>query len=168
MARFLHHVFQHTHRRMYRFPIALCFTFGLLVGGFLFRRADISFLHMMYRAMTSRVTIVGLAAVSFLPFLISAFAVSFRRFRLLPLIAFVKALLFSYVMLGIMAAYGNGSWLACLLLMFSDILSLPVLLLYWLRQSREAEQSQDLLFLSLLIFIGSMDNFIVSPIAASL
>lgn len=118
--------------------------------------------------MTSRVTIVGLAAVSFLPFLISAFAVSFRRFRLLPLIAFFKALLFSYVSLGIMAAYGDGGWLSCLLLMFTDVLSLPVLLLYWLRQSRETTQSQDLLFLSLLVLIGSMDYFIISPIAASL
>ena len=168
MARFLYHGFSRTHRRIHRLILAIFFTFGLLSGVFLFLRADNSFLFLMYRAASCRVSIIGLAATLYLPFLFSAFAVSFRRPSLLRVFAFLKALCFSYIGMGILTAYGSSGWLALPLLMFSDICSLPILWVYWLRQLGPGRAREEFHFLIWLSVIGSLDYFIISPFMASL
>lgn len=168
MARFLHHDFQRIRRRTNWLSLAFFFVLGLFSGGYLFLRADDSFAFLMCRALSGRVSIVGLASVSVLPFLFSAFAVSLYLPRLFRVVAYCKALTFSYVALGIWAAYGSGAWLAHLLLMFSDICTIPLLWLYWLRHSEAPGRDGDGCYLITLIFIGSLDYFIVSPFAAAL
>lgn len=168
MARLLYHDFQQFRRRMYWLPLAIFYVFGLLNGGYLFLRADESFVSMMYRAASCRVSIAGLAAVIFLPFLFSAFAVSLRRPWLLWLVVYGKALCFAYVALGILAAYGRGGWLALPLLMFSDVFTIPVLWVYWLRSSASEGSRLVPICWMWLMFIGSLDYFIISPFVASL
>lgn len=70
-----------------------------------------------------------------------------------------------------MSAYGSAGWLVRWLLMFSDILTLPLLCLFWLRAFSH-ERSQSLCFAAavgvIAVFIGSLDYTVVSPFAAML
>ena len=163
LARFLHHDFQRTARRMDRGALAFFWMLGLLAGGWLFSSPDNSVSSLMSLALFRQASIVGLVGVLLLPFLITAFAVLLRWQWLLRTAVFCKALSFSCVALGILYFFGEGGWLAFPLLMFSSVCSLPVLWMYWLRPG-DGEWGYG----ALLILIGSLDYFIISPFAAAL
>ena len=170
MARFLRHDHHPTYRRTYRLILAFFWLLGLLSGGYLFHRADDSFVSMMCSAVDRRVSIVGLASVIFLPFLFSAFAVYLRHPRLLWLVAFGKALCFSYTALAVLSGYGCAAWLALPLLMFSDIGSIPLLWLFWLgsREGSDAPTGRTIRLFFAAGCIGCVDYFIVSPFLCGL
>ena len=121
--------------------------------------------------LSGTVSIVGLLCVSVIPFLFSAFAVLISKPRILFLVAFGKGFFFSFVSCGFLFSLGSAGWLFRLLLMFSDLVSMPVLFWYWQRHiSGEACFSavQSLFVASLLILIGSIDFCCVSPFLALL
>ena len=143
---------------------------GLLFGVVVSAGADHSFLLLM-RSSFSSVSIVGLLLVAVLPFLFAASAVFLSNRFLVFLIAFLKAFSFGYCVSGLAAVYGNGFWLGCFLLMFSDFASLPVVMWFWIQcigSSRKHLGSQ--LFLSLMIssVFAFADYWIISPFAASI
>ena len=76
---------------------------------------------------------VSVLLPAFLPFLITVFAVYFFPTGFIAVICGAKAFCFGFCSCGIAVVYGQGSWLVCLLTMFTDIFSVPVLCLYWLR-----------------------------------
>ena len=168
MARFLYHDFQLDHRRIYWLPLAFFFQLGLICGGYLFLCTEDSFLSVTRLALGSRVTVVGLAGVLLLPFLLSAFAVSLRHIWLLYPVAFWKALCFSFVSLCILVAFGSGGWLALPLILFSDLLSFPALWLFWLRGLRGDGRLGVGSMVVWLGAVGCLDYCIISPFAASL
>lgn len=65
---------------------------GLLAGGVSFSKAGIHYFLLMRSAVFCPVSIVGSFACSFLPFLLSAFAVFFNKPRLLYWICFLRRL----------------------------------------------------------------------------
>ena len=170
MARFLHQVFQPSHRRMYWLPLAFFFLLGLFTGGWIFLQTDPSYTSLMCLAMRSRVSIVGLAGVLLLPFLFSTFAVSLGWPRLLFLIAYGKACTFSCVALCVLTAYGTGGWLAFPLLLFSDVCILPCLWLFWVCHLGGQRCSWQSLasYMIAAAAVGSVDYYIISPFLACL
>ena len=138
---------------------------GLFLGLFLASFSDASFFSLMRMAVSCRVSIVGLFAVSYLPFLISAFAVFIRKPRLLYAVMFIKMLLIAFCGLSCLAAYPSAGWLVRILLQFSDLLLVPVLCWFSLRHVCGAGNlKRDFSFCTaLFVFVCSLDYCVVSP-----
>ena len=171
MARFLHHDFPLWWRKGSTVFLASCFASGLAAGCMAFFSAECETASLMRAAADSRVSIVGLLSVIFLPFLFSAFAVYLRQpWWLLP-IAFCKAFSFALVFLGITAAYGSAGWLMRLLLMFSDLWTLPLLCYFWLRYATgERRLALRVIpsYLCAVLLIAIIDHCLISPFLANL
>ena len=115
-----------------RIPI-FCWILGLTAGMLVAAGAGDSFSLMMRGADFSAVSIPGLL-ITFLPFLLTAFAVYSSQPWILTLLILCKSFSFGYCTFGIMAVYNSASWLVRWLLMFSDCCSAAFLMWLWLRQ----------------------------------
>lgn len=170
MARFLLHSDLPGQRRSRNWFLALFWSLGLVLGCILFSRTDSVVLSLMRGAPDSSVSVVSLLGVITLPFLVSAFAVYLGRHRLLYTIAFCKGALFTCVSLGVWTAFGAAGWLVRFLLMFSDILTVPLLFLYWIR-NLEGEGRWDpretAAFIGIAAGIGILDICFIAPFLAS-
>ena len=171
MGRFLNLKLPHFSRKYSLVILAFSWFLGLFLGVVFSIAAGDSIISLMSTAVSSRVSIVGLLTAILLPFLLSAFAVLICEPCLLVVIAFGKAFVFSYLSLGLMAAYGSAGWLVWLLLMFSDCCFLPLLMLYWIHfifggRSQAIPVTAMIGFAA--VAIGSFDFYIVSPFLASL
>ena len=79
------------------------------------------------------VSIVGLFFVPFLPFLITAAAVYCSAPLFVFLTGLCKSFLLGFCICAVYSGFSGGGWLVCLLLLFTDILTAPVLLWFQLR-----------------------------------
>ena len=145
--------------------LLLIWFFGLLLGSYLAAVSGESFFLLMRTAASSRVSIVGLIASSFLPFLFSAFAVYTNKYKLLYICCFSKALMFAWCAFASAAAYQSAGWLVRCFLQFSDILLIPVFCWFSIRQvSGVSTLKRDLsLCTALFVLVGSLDYCVVSP-----
>lgn len=153
-------------RRRRRIFLAFCYLAGLVAGVILAAQADSSFSSWMRTAVFQRVSIVSLLSVLFLPFLISAFAVFYGWSFLLYPICFLKSLSFGYCCAGISILFGAAGWLGCWLLLFSQLLAMPILLFYWMRHIDGLQKpllSEAALLASILYLVGSLDHCLISP-----
>ena len=100
-----------------------------------------------------------------LPLLFSGLAVYIKRPVLLIPVAFWKALFFSYVASGMIAAWGSAGWLMCILAMFGSFSGLSVLWWYWLRHIGGEGFSGRMFFLALgaMILLSWLDLVLISP-----
>lgn len=161
----------HFWRKYCRLFLALFWLSGFLCGmwAFLSRESVVSGL--IGEAAAGSLSIVGLVLVTFFPFILSAFAVSLSwPVWILP-ISFCKAFLFSFVSFGIWRFYGSAGWLIHLLLMFSDLVAVPVLYGFWLRHisGEQSIRRWELIgALALCILLGSIEYCILSPLLGRL
>lgn len=145
--------------------LALCFLSGLCFGAdayHLFGRFSFPWMGGF-----SSVSIVGHLLSVLFPFLISALAVSVSKPWLLLPVAFGKGFSFFYVSLGLLVGSGLSGGFLRLLLMFSDVLCLPLLYFYWHRHiSSGAERSFASAFalISFAVLIGCVDVTVVLPL----
>lgn len=171
MARFLLNEKFPVSRKGPRLLLALAFLGGLLVGAYVHIAAEYDTVSWMRGALDGHVSIVGLLSVIFLPFLFSAFAVyASQRWLLVP-IAFCKAVSFAQSACGISVAFGSAGWLLRFLLMFTDILTLPLLVLFWLRYcggGQKLKWFSVFPYLCAAASIGSVDFFMISPFLSGL
>ena len=136
--------------------LALAWLAGMAAGVWLFiGNPPVSLMHR-----SNPVSIVRLLVSAFFPFLLSASAVLLFSPRVIPILGFLRAMVYGYVELGIFR--GASRWL----LFFSQSAALP--LFYWvLLHCIGGERSfgfWDFFFLFSLIFlIGSMDYCMISP-----
>lgn len=171
MARFLHRFDTFTFRRSRHVLLALSWVFGLGFGALTFRYGKDQLLSLMPPVLSSRWSIVGLAASSFLPFLFSVFAVYISFPLLLTLICFSRAFLYAYIACGIQCCFGDAGWLVRWLLLFSDTLSIPVLYLYWQRHisgCRSFRMASAVGYLTILGLISALGYFLTAPLTAAL
>ncbi len=171
MARFLHYDFAVNSRKVWQWLLAFAFAAGLAAGSILYLSAEFKSVSWMRGAADSPVSIVGLLGVILLPFLFSAAAVFLNRDWLLIPIAFLKALSFVQVSLGISQAYGSAGWLMRFLLMFADSISLPVLVYFWICfgfSGKKLSGWRFLCFIAAAACIGCFDFCVISPFAANL
>ena len=150
--------------------LCVCWMLGLVFGAVFSAGADSTFLLLMRRTEFS-VSIVGLLLVAMLPFLFTAYAFFLSNRFLIIIFAFLKAFSFSYCLFGLSAVYGTGSWLAWILLMFSDLGTLPVLMWLWIHFLGSPERSIRTKFvccLSVSALIVMADYWMISPFAASI
>ena len=153
------------------FVLICCWICGLLLGIHYASRADDTYFLLMHTAATARVSITGLLAAVFLPFLFSAFAVYILRPELLLAVCFLKAASFSCCSFGLMHAFGSAGWLVRFLLQFSDCFMIPVLLWFSVRHIVKSVKPvwRDFLICSLwMLIVGAFDYCIVSPFLVGL
>lgn len=153
------------------FHLACSFLFGLVLGCVSFFITSDSFLLWMRGADYRCMSIVGLLLVLLLPFLSSAFAVYIHQRWLLFPISFLKAFSFAFLYTGFGCAYPGSGWLIRYFVMFSDILTLPLLWLFWIRTLRGSDRlfsKETVLTLAVAVCVGYFDFTIVSPFAAQL
>ena len=152
-------------RRWKILVLSFSFFLGHLLGVMISGTAREFFVSGMRAAASSRVSIVGLLSSGVLPFLFSAFAVYGKRPVFLIPIAFGKAFLFSYVGYRWWITWGQAGWLVWGLVMFTALLSLPVLYWYWIRyiDGRAFEWRVFILALCCLLAIGFADHQWIVP-----
>ena len=108
------------------FMMATCWCAGLSAGFFLAANAG-SYFSLMRACCDSRVSIVSLLIVPCFPFLISAIAVYFSYRSLLYLCAVFKMFGFGFCLSMVLQTYPGAGLLVCILLMFTDILTVPAI-----------------------------------------
>ncbi len=170
MARFLLHGFCKESRRRKVFFLLTVWLAGLACGYALYLNADPSVVSLMRQAVSSQVSITGLANVILIPFLFSAFAAYLGRPFLFLAVAFGKGTAFSFVLLCGMGALGTAGWLFCPLLLFSDFCAVVLLWCYWLRFFCGSSFSfgKTGVYLAFGIAGGWVDYCMISPFLAAL
>ena len=157
-----------------RFTFVLFSAFwlsGLLFGFHYVPYAGEIYVSLMRSATLCPVSIVGLTATVFVPFLLTAFAVYCNKTGLLLLFCFCKAFMHALCAGGISLAYGKADWLVRILLLFSDCCSLPLFSWFCLRCLRFGTQhlKRDLWrCLAVLIPVCGFDYMVVSPFLAEI
>lgn len=117
---------------------------GLILGTLLAAYADSSLFSWMRRAVLEPVSIVMSLAALLLPFLIAAYAASISRLWLINLVCGCKLFLFAYTGTLIWTAFGAAGWLIRFLLLFSDIILIPVFCWYCFRRlTGEFDEKKD-------------------------
>lgn len=170
MARFLHHDFSLLRRKDEPLFLAFGWFFGIVFGVSLSRYGGDISASLMRTALHSPASIVSLASVTLFPFLISAFAVFISQHWLLPLIAAFKGICFSSLLCAIMQAYASAAWLMYPLIAFSQVATVPLLWLFWLRYcGRERAFSRATLAYFLAVLgIVCIDVWVISPFLAQI
>ena len=171
MVQYFHR--EQINRRQRRFPLllGLVWASGFATGGFIHCVFGSVFFPWMRGIIFLPVSIVGLFCAACFPFLFSVFAVYLGLRWLLYPVCFGKALIFSLISSALWVHFGTAGWLAWLLIMFNDVISLPLLYRYWLRYIsglRPFSIVDVLLTVSCLLIIGSVDYYCISPFLATL
>ena len=145
--------------------LAQCFLSGLCFG---------AIAHLLYGRFSFPlmdgvffVSIVGHFLSVLFPFLISALAVFISRPWLLLPVAFGKGFSFFYVSVGTLSSLGSSGGFFRLLLMFSDIICLPLLYFFWHRHIRSGADgylTSVFVLVSFATFIGCVDFTVVLPL----
>lgn len=113
--------------------ILVLFWYIGFCGGALAAAAAGNLTSLMRAYCDSSVSIVGLLIVPFFPFLLSAVAVYFSCTWLLYSTALGKMFCFGFCACAVSGTFGNAGWLICLLLLFTDFFTMPVLCWFQLR-----------------------------------
>lgn len=171
MARFLQHNFLLDLRKVGLWILAFAFASGLAAGAILSLSSDKASLFWIRGAAEANGSTIGLVSVTLLPFVFSVVAVYANRVWLLFPIAFCKALSFGRISLDIFRAFGSAGWLMRILLMFSDILCLPLLVFLWIRyglRRKHLHLGTALYFVILAAAICVFDSWFIAPILVDL
>ena len=153
-------------RRSCKMLLALLWCIGLICGISLAACTD-TIASLMRACCDAGVSIVGLFFVPFVPFLISAIAV----YCSIPLFIYVsglaKSFLFGFCTCAVLAAFSDGGWLTCLLLLFTDLLTIPVLYLFQLRCLRDGVKdilSRGVYTVAWFAVVSSADYLWIAPL----
>ena len=151
--------------------LALSWILGMILGSLGAIYGESTLVVLVRQGVCSELSFTGISVVTMLPFLLSAFAVTFSEPWLLLLISTLKAFSFSFCAWGVCLTFGQSGWLVLILFLFSDIALIPLLYFYWLRHIKGTIPPSfwELpLFLAIALLIGSIDYRFVSPFLSTL
>lgn len=151
-----------------RFVVVLTWAVGLILG-IVFAYSTDTLVSLMPGILDIPVSIVGLAAVNWLPFLFTAAAVFVSRPGLVLVPVFCKAFSFGACAATFDIAFYSASWLMRLIVLFSDLLSLPLLFWLWLScvsGERRTTLRRFGICGILLIIITAADLWFITPLSA--
>ena len=147
------------HRRA--LMIVFCWCVGLFAGVLFADINSLFFLPWMRSAVMLPVSIVGLFVSIFLP-LITLFI---RRLWLILFVCFYKAFSFGFICTLLGYIFRGSAWLICPLFLFSDCVSLFVLMDFWLRTWKSSERLSMQAYVRFLICLlaSGIDYLFISP-----
>ena len=111
--------------------LAIFWLSGILFGVACYCVSPEDTVSLMCGIFAGPVSIVGVLNAVFVPFLLSVVFIVLSMKRMLMVLCFFKAFLFSFVSVGILASCGYGGWLLRYFLLFGDCTMLPLLYWYW-------------------------------------
>ena len=150
-------------------PASVCllavWTVGVGAGYLFFRDSGQVYVSVMCGASRSAVSIVLLAAGLLLPFLITAYAAYINKLCILYFICFAKAFGYCMAVLAVYGTYGGAGWLMHGLLLFTQNVSVCLLICVWLRMLSGREGCMALLLRSGLTVLAVcvLDMVLVFP-----
>ncbi len=148
------------------FSISCSWLLGLIAGLLVALRTATTFNSWTLSLQYSDLSVIGFLATLIFPYLLSAILFRVSTWKaVLPLI-FLKAFSYSWCAIAIVRVFVYSGWLLRLLLLFSDSLSVVLLLWFWIRNcnSDTAGRHRDLLLcLVLTLIIGCVDCSLISP-----
>ena len=151
--------------------LSLCWSAGLILGNRLAVQLPDAHFSLMRTAAQSRVSIVGMVIVAFLPLILSVAALWFSKPMLLSFIAFSKALSFGFCITMTNIAFGDAGWLVGRMLLFTDSIMAVVMLWLWFRSINGAYpmQKRDIcICFAVAATVLLVDIYAVSPFMISL
>lgn len=154
-------------RRCNAFCILLTFLWvlGLAVGTGVSVWIHDDLYNVISLAVDANISVLNLVFAIFVPFLLSFLCLHLSSTYLF-LLAFIKSFIFSFVYVSYFLTFETSAWLICFLSMFSDLFSLPILWLIWLRPISESQYSvlrTAFLSLSAVFLICCVDYSYVAP-----
>ena len=159
------------HNWIYIILFSLLWSVGLVAGRYLSQKAFLVFPTVFRSACSESTSLIGLIAVVFIPLFTSLLVCRYISVMLIFPIVFLKAVGFGFCSYAICLSFGDAGWLVRYLLMFTDCVSIPLLLWFWVRRllMRNNAIMQDFtLALFLLILTAYIDHLYVSPFLALL
>ena len=143
---------------------------GLLAGLLLHREQDASIFSLMHVSAKQSASIVSGLLVLLLPFLLSAFFSSTCTAWLIIPLSFLKGVCFSFCQATICSSFVGAGWLLYFFFMFSDILTLPVLIFFWISCLNKTRHIMKLLSVCSLtvLFIALIGHHFITPYCISL
>ena len=171
MDRFLHRSFAAFSYRISCFVFAIFWIAGLLSGILMSYCADVSLFRLMLSGLDARLSIVGFLSVLLLPLFLSFLAAYLTCPLVICVIAYLKAFLFAFLGMVILHSFRSAAWLIHFLMMFSDLLILPVLWWFWIQVlsgSRSVVFRSGVVSAICIILIGIFDFTAIAPFLASL
>lgn len=149
--------------------LACLWCAGLVSGLFVVFGASDSLHSLMLPAIYARVSIVGLLSGLLLPLLLSYIFFRLSVQRLVFAVCFLRAALFGFCACGVVLSCGSAGWLIQGLMMGSDLFSIPLLYVFWLRHIDGSIRNLDRdLFAcaGVTVVIGLLEYFLAVPFLA--
>ena len=160
-----HYAFHAERRKGSTIFLAFSCVIGFLVGFFIFRKTEPLPFLLMRSTLNFAVSIVGSLFCILLPFLISAFAVTFGIPWLIYLLCFWEAFLYFYVSLVFIVGYQPFGFTVRCFLLFGNLISFPCLYFYWINYLSKNQHSiswEKIIFLLVGILIGLVDYYLAA------
>ena len=147
------------------FLLAFSWLFGMVLGCVTCIHCREQAEELILQSVAAVPSFVGAVSVVFLPFLLSAFAVSICEPWLLLIISTFKAFSFTFCAWGVCLAFGQSSWLVLFLFLFSDIFLIPALYFYWVRHIHLDRISiwGNGLYILYALAIFALDYWVIGP-----
>ena len=152
--------------RVSRYAVALCWLSGLLLGFIAANSANSVLISAISTSVGSPVPFARLVLICILPFVVSYLAFSLNEHWLLLATCLFEAFCFGYCAAGIGLAYGAAGWLIRFLLLFSDCMTIPVLLYYWMTAQSSGRQFRitSVIVTVYAIAVAGIDYFYIIPL----
>jgi len=143
---------------------------GLVFGSRLYVDSEASVASLMRVSGIQNVSIVSHLSVLLLPFIFSAFISSTRAVWMILPVSFLKGLSFGFSQAAICSSFAGAGWLIYFFLMFSNIMTLPVLVFFWIRTLNGNAHTMSPLFYCVLavLLIIAVDHHFMNPYCVSL
>ena len=146
--------------------LTFLWVIGFVCGCLCAACAD-NFTSLMRACCTAGVSIVGLFFVPFLPFLISAAAVYCSAPLFVYLTGFCKSILLGFCVCTVYSGFPGGGWLVSLLLLFTDVLTVPMLI--WFQCCAVSNPCRGTFKRGILTFawfavVSAVDYFWIAPL----
>ncbi len=126
------HYSKYSHIR-FKILVSFCWVLGLFLGLYLAICLPEASYSLVRTLVHSRVSTVGLFINLFLPIILSAIAWKLRISALYLLLAFIKAIGYSFCFCAITCIFQGAGWLLRWLFVFSDTFISALLLWFWFR-----------------------------------
>ena len=151
-----------------RCNLGLFWTFGLLLGGYVAESAPFISTSLILAAVDS-VSIVRLFYVTILPFAITLLLALSTTKRFVYPLAIAKSFIYAYCSIILIRIFSGYGWLIKSLLLFSDSISVIMLLLVWGKIIQDSISRMDWLLIVATVCISCVvDYYIVMPYLALL
>lgn len=150
--------------------LLLFWTVGFAVGTLCVFSLYDNYGSIIRQAAAMDATIVGLLLLSMVPLVLSYIVIRLSAAPLLLPISFFKALSFAFCSFGVLWAYGSAGWLVRILLLFSDSLSVLILLYFWISSITGDRKFIDHRLLCCMIasgFVAIVDYLYIVPLLHS-